>query len=47
MRDAMVDRHSLIPDIEHQVAGFLRRGIMPPKYTPIEQASRFGDVICN
>ena len=46
MRDAGVDSHSLIPDLEARVAEFLRHGIMPPKYSPIVQAPRFRYVRC-
>ena len=41
MRDAGVDPRSLIPEIEERVAEFLRHGVMPPAYPPIEQGPRF------
>ena len=41
MKDAGVDPHSLIQEIEARVAEFLRRGVIPPKYSPIVQGPRF------
>ena len=41
MADAGVEPEELIPNIEARVAEFDRRGIVPPKYRPIDEKPRY------